>query len=196
LNKRRELAIGIVALIIITATVTFGISAFIFSRNVLGMGLLDKTKDQFDIGKLNKIKAILDSSYLRGTKQDVLLEGAVDGMAASLNDPYTVYLNKKEYEELITETRGTYAGIGIVVSVDEKDNLITVVSPIEDTPGEKAGILPGDKIIKVDGNAVKGSELDKAVGMMKGPKGTKVTLTIIRCQRLFNQTNNKRQYNT
>ena len=181
MNRKRDLAIGIVALILITATVTFGISAFIFSRNVLGMGLLDKTKsEQFDIGKLNKIKAMLDSNYLRGTNQEVLLEGAIDGMAASLNDPYTVYLNKKEYEDLMTETRGTYAGIGIVVSVDEKDNLITVVAPIEDTPGQKAGILPEDKIIKVDGNEVKGSELDKAVGMMKGPKGTKVTLTIVR----------------
>lgn len=181
MNKRVELALGIVSLVLITAAVTFAISVFIFSRNVLGMDLMAKMRsEQLDIAKLNRIKALLDSEYLKGTNESVLLEGAIDGMTASLNDPYTVYLNKKEYEDLRTETSGTYAGIGIVVSATTEDNLITVVSSIEDTPGEKAGILPGDKIIKVDGTEVKGSELEKAVSMMKGPKGTEVKLTIMR----------------
>ena len=181
LNKRGELALGIVSLVLITAAITFGISAFIFSRNVLGMDLVTKVKkQQFDISKLNKIKDLLDSNYLRGTNQDQLLEGAIDGMAGSLKDPYTVYLNKKNFDNLKTETSGTYAGIGIVVSTNQEDNTVAVVSPIEDTPGEKAGILPGDKIIKVDDQEVKGNELDKAVSMMKGSEGTKVKLTIIR----------------
>lgn len=181
LNKKRELAIGIISLVLITAAITFSITAFIFSGNVLGMDLVKKDKRQeFDVDKVRQVKSLLDKYYLRGTDENYLLEGVLDGMTESLEDPYTVYLNKKEYEDLQTETRGTYAGIGIVVSADEQDNLITVVSPIEDTPGEKAGILPGDKIVKVDGKEVKGSELDKAVSMMKGPKGTKVTLTILR----------------
>ncbi len=179
--RKKELALGIISLVLITSTLTFAVSAFLFSRNVLGMDFIEKVKSQsFDIAKINKVKALLDRYYYKGTDQEVLLEGAVDGMTEALGDPYTGYLNAKEYEALMTDTRGTYAGIGIVVTADKEDNLITVVSPIEDTPGEKAGILPGDKIIKVDGKDVKGSELDMAVSMMKGPEGTKVTLTIIR----------------
>ncbi len=181
MNKKRELAIGIISLILITAAITFSITAFILSGNVLGMDLVKKDKGQeLDVNKVRQVKSLLNKYYLRGTDENNLLEGVLDGMTQSLEDPYTVYLNNKEYEDLQTETRGTYAGIGIVVSTDEQDNLITVISPIEDTPGEKAGILPGDKIVKVDGKEVKGSELDKAVSMMKGVKGTKVTLTILR----------------
>jgi len=182
LNKeKKEIALGMVSLVIITSVISFAISAFIFSSKALSMDLLVKSKtSNFDIEKVNRIKAYLDKYYLKGTNDEILTEGAIDGMTESLKDPYTVYLNEKEYEDLTTETRGTYAGIGIVVSAEIKDDSVVVVSPIEDTPGEKAGILPGDKIIKVDGKEVKGSELDKAVSMMKGLEGTKVTLTIKR----------------
>lgn len=181
MNRKKELVIGMISLVLITATMTFAVSAFVFSRNVLGMDLIGKGKTQiFDISKINKVRSLLDDYYLRGTNQDTLLEGAIDGLTESLKDPYTVFLNKEEYEALMTDTRGTYAGIGIVVTVNQEDNLIEVVSPIEDTPGEKVGILPGDKIIKVDDKEVKGTELDKAVSMMKGPKGTKVKITIMR----------------
>lgn len=181
MDKRKNIAIGVILLIFATAVVTSMVSLFIFSRYVLGKDFfLKNNAEQFDINKLNKIRTYLSNYYLRNIDQEKLFEGAVRGMVESLKDPYTVYLNKKEYEDLKTETKGTYAGIGIVVSADPQDNLITVVSPIEGTPGERAGILPGDKIIKVGNIEVKGSELDKAVSLMKGPKGTKVTLTIKR----------------
>ncbi|MGE5474039.1 MAG: S41 family peptidase [Ignavibacteriales bacterium] len=180
-NEKREIAIGIVSLVIITSIISFAISAFIFSSKALSMDLLVSPKvTTFDTEKINKVKKYLDKYFLWGTSDQKLTEGAIDGMTDILSDPYTAYLNEKEYEDLTTETRGSYAGIGIVVTADEKDDSVIVVSPIEDTPGEKAGILPGDKIIKVDGKEVKGSELDKAVAMMKGVEGTKVTLTIQR----------------
>lgn len=180
-NEKREIAIGIVSLVIITSVISFAISAFIFSSKALSMDLLVKPKvTYFDTEKINKVKKYLDQYFLWGTNDEKLTEGAIDGMTQVLKDPYTVYLNEKEYQDLTTETRGTYAGIGIVVSADEKDDSVIVVSPIEDTPGAKAGILSGDKIIKVDEKEVKGSELDKAVAMMKGIEGTKVTLTIQR----------------
>jgi len=180
-NEKKEIAVGIVSLVIITSILSFAISAFIFTSKSLSMDLVGKTKStNFDTVKINKIKAYLDKYYLRGTSDQRLTEGAIDGMTESLDDPYTVYLNEKEYEDLKTETRGTYAGIGIVVSANEKDNSVVVVSPIEDTPGEKAGILSGDVIVKVDGKEVKGNELDKAVAMMKGVEGSNVTLTIMR----------------
>lgn len=180
-NEKREIAIGIVSLVIITSIISFAISAFIFSSKALSMDLLVSPKvTTFDTEKINNVKKYLDKYFLWGTSDQKLTEGAIDGMTDILSDPYTAYLNEKEYEDLTTETRGSYAGIGIVVTADEKDDSVIVVSPIEDTPGEKAGILPGDKIIKVDGKEVKGSELDKAVAMMKGVEGTKVTLTIQR----------------
>ena len=170
-----------ISLVLITATVTFAVTAMIFSEHVLGMGLVRNSgTQQFNISKLDKVRGLLESNYLRGVDENKILDGAISGMTNSLNDPYTVYLNQKDYEDLKTETRGTYAGIGIVVSADQSDNTITVVSPIEDTPGQKAGILHGDKITKVNGIEVKGSELDKAVSMMKGAKGTQVVLTIVR----------------
>ncbi|MGE5328149.1 MAG: S41 family peptidase [Deltaproteobacteria bacterium] len=180
-NGKKEIAVGVVSLVIITSVISFAISAFIFSSKALSMDLLPKQKSvNFDTEKINKIKGYLDKYFLWGTSDLKLTEGAIDGMTDSLKDPYTAYLNEKEYEDLTTETKGTYAGIGIVVSADTKDDSVIVVSPIEDTPGEKAGILPEDKIIKVNGIEVKGSELDKAVAMMKGEEGTKVTLTIKR----------------
>ena len=181
MGKKREIAIGMISLVLITATVTFAVTAMIFSEHVLGMGLVRNSgTQQFNISKLDKVRGLLESNYLRGVDENKILDGAISGMTNSLNDPYTVYLNQKDYEDLKTETRGTYAGIGIVVSADQSDNTITVVSPIEDTPGQKAGILHGDKITKVNGIEVKGSELDKAVSMMKGAKGTQVVLTIVR----------------
>jgi carboxyl-terminal processing protease len=130
--------------------------------------------------KLNQVKEIIKKYYVEPVEEDELMEGAVEGIAAAVGDPYTVYMDKKAYADFNTQTHGSYAGIGVVVSVDPKDNLITVVAPFEDTPGERAGILPGDKIIKVNGKEVWGDKLDEAVSMMKGPKNTEVTITIVR----------------
>ena len=99
-------------------------------------------------------------------------------MVDSIGDPYTVYLDKKQYDELLTQTRGTYGGVGIVVG--EKDGKLTVVAPIEDGPAEKLGIKAGDVILKVDGKEISAKEIDKAVTMMRGKEGTKVVLTIFR----------------
>lgn len=181
MQRKKEIIIGIISLVLITAALTFAVTGMIFFKHSFGKGLIRNTyTKQFDLTKLEKVKALLESNYLKGIEEGKLLDGAISGMTNSLNDPYTVYLNQKDYEDLKTETRGTYAGIGIVVAADKTDNTIMVVSPIEGTPGEKAGILPGDKISKVNGIGVKGSELDKAVSMMKGAKGTQVVLTIIR----------------
>ncbi len=113
-------------------------------------------------------------------EDEQLMEGAVAGVAAAVGDPYTTYMDKKAYDDFMAQTHGSYGGIGVVVSVDSEDNLITVVAPFEGSPGEKAGIKPGDKIIKVDGKEVWGDKYEEAVNMMRGPKGTEVTITIIR----------------
>lgn len=180
-RNKRELAIGVVSLVIITAVISFALSAFIFSGKALSMDLFSNVKvDTFNTDKIVQIKELLKQSYLKGTDDQKLLDGAIEGMTNSLGDPYTVYMNKKEFETLKLETSGSYAGIGIVVTAEPKTNTILVVSPIEDTPGQRAGILPGDTILKVDGKEVKGTELDQAVSMMKGKPDTIVKLTLKR----------------
>ena len=100
-------------------------------------------------------------------------------MFQSIGDPYTVYLTPSEYDGFMTQTEGTFGGIGIQVSMDE-NGFVTIIAPIEDTPGERAGLLSGDKVIKVDGEDVVGKDLNEVVNKMKGEPGTKVTLTISR----------------
>jgi carboxyl-terminal processing protease len=99
-------------------------------------------------------------------------------MTAALNDPYTVFMNQKEYEAFSSQTEGAYSGVGIQIEV--KENNIVVVSTFEDSPAKKAGILPGDVIEKVNGTDVTGKEYDKAVTMMKGKEGTNVDITVLR----------------
>ena len=109
---------------------------------------------------------------------DTLMTGAVKGMVASLGDPHSVYMDQKMFKEFMIETEGSFGGVGIVVGV--KDKMLTVVSPIEGTPGDKAGIKSGDRIIKIDGQDTKDMTLDEAVSKIRGPEGSQVTLLISR----------------
>ena len=100
-------------------------------------------------------------------------------MMEALEDPYSVYMSKLDYENFMVQTSGIYEGVGIVV-VGGEDGYIQVVAPIEGTPGDRAGLKTADRIIKVDGKEVSADQLDQAVAMMKGPEGTEVVLTILR----------------
>ena len=94
-----------------------------------------------------------------------------------MDDPYSQYLTVDEYASFTQQTAGVYGGIGVIVTPGD-DNYITVVSPIEDTPGERAGLKTGDKILKVNGDEFYADTMDKAVKVMKGTPNTPVTLTI------------------
>lgn len=98
-------------------------------------------------------------------------------MVSSL-DPHSDYMTPEEYKELQIETKGTFSGVGIVIT--SKDGILTVVSPIEGTPAYKAGVEAGDRIMKIDGKLTKGMTLMDAVKSIRGPKGSKVVLTILR----------------
>src|SRR5208283_1629849 len=106
-----------------------------------------------------------------------LVQGALNGMLQSL-DPYSEYLNEEMFKELQAETTGEFGGLGIEIILGK--GILTIVSPIEDTPAYKAGLKPGDKILKIDGETTKNITLLKAVKQMRGRAGTKVTLTIMR----------------
>src|SRR5262249_3737434 len=117
------------------------------------------------------------ASYVEKPDNSKLIEGAINGMVTSL-DPHSRYMNDKSWTEMQETTSGEFGGLGIEVKME--DGLVKVVSPIDDTPAAKAGIMSGDLIAKIDGEAVQGMSLEQAVNKMKGPVNTKTKLTIVR----------------
>ncbi|UCG14360.1 MAG: S41 family peptidase [Deltaproteobacteria bacterium] len=120
---------------------------------------------------------IVQESYVREVEDDELVEGAISGMLKTL-DPHSSYLSPDAYKELQVETKGSFGGIGIEITI--RDSVLTVVSPLEGTPAYELGIQAGDQIIGVEGEPTKDMSLMEAVKKMRGPKGTKVVLTIMR----------------
>ena len=117
------------------------------------------------------------ADYVEKPEDTKLIEGAIDGMVTSL-DPHSRYMNDKAWREMQETTSGEFGGLGIEVTME--DGLVKVVSPIDDTPAAKAGIMSGDLIAQIDGEAVQGLSLEQAVNKMKGAVDTKTKLTIIR----------------
>jgi carboxyl-terminal processing protease len=117
------------------------------------------------------------SQYVTEPDEQKLIESAINGMLTSL-DPHSSYLNPKDFSDMRVQTRGEFGGLGIEVTME--DELVKVVSPIDDTPAAKAGVLAGDKIAKIDGENVRGLSLQDAVEKMRGPVNTPIVLTIIR----------------
>jgi len=120
---------------------------------------------------------IVQKNYVKEVTDKELIQGAINGMLQSL-DPHSSFLTEEMFKELQVETKGEFGGLGIEITLDS--GVLTVVSPIEDTPAFKAGIKPGDKIIKINGESTKNITLLKAVKLMRGPKGSKVTITVMR----------------
>ena len=182
--SKKKAIVGAIVIILLTTILTVTVG------NIVALQLGQKvviTKETYDYyksvkdqhGKLLMLKEYLSSNYYQEIDDELLMEGAIRGMFEGIGDPYTVYMNEKEFSDLMTRTQGTYGGIGVIVTPGE-DGLVTVVSPIEDTPGERAGIRTGDKITHVEGERVYADKLDQAVEKMKGKPGTKVNLTISR----------------
>lgn len=118
---------------------------------------------------------LIEKEYVDDVESKELIEKAIQGMLHSL-DPHSTLMPPEAFEDLQIDTKGKFTGIGIHITM--RDGFVTVISPIEDTPAYKAGIIAQDRIVKVDGKPVK--DLREAVSMMRGPKGTKVLVTIIR----------------
>ena len=119
----------------------------------------------------------IEKNYVEPEDPQKLIYGAIKGMIQSL-DPHSSFMTKEEHKELMMETRGSFTGIGIEITI--RDSILTVVSPIEGTPAYEAGMKAGDKIIKIEEKSTKDMTMMEAVKMIRGPKGTKVNLTIIR----------------
>ncbi|MBY0369281.1 S41 family peptidase [bacterium] len=130
-----------------------------------------------------KVLHYVQSNYVEQVDTKKLIEGAIKGMLATL-DPHTVYLPADQYKEMQVDTSGKFGGLGVEITVT--DGYLTVVTPIEDTPAFKAGAEPGDKIVAIEEKSTgvkkntKGMNLQDAVGLMRGKKGSKVILHVVR----------------
>ena len=117
------------------------------------------------------------TSYVEKPDDSKLMEGAINGMISAL-DPHSRYMNEKGWSDMQETTHGEFGGLGIEVTME--DGLVKVVTPIDDTPAAKAGVLSGDVITQIDDEAIQGMSLEQAVSRMKGPANSKIRLKVVR----------------
>jgi carboxyl-terminal processing protease len=132
-----------------------------------------------NLGRLVRVVQLIHSDYLEKVSTDKLVDGAIRGIVDSLGDPYSVYMNAQENQELFQVLDGKFGGIGIVLSLKDPKKLV-VLRPIKNSPASRAGIQAGDVITKINNLDVSGMTQDKAVSLMRGDPGTNVTLTLYR----------------
>lgn len=118
------------------------------------------------------------SIYYKENPNEDIVYGAISGLAESLGDPYTTFMGPQETKEFNESLKGSFSGIGAEVGI--KDNLLTIISPLKDSPAEKAGLLPGDKIIKIQGEIAANYSINEAISKIRGEQGTEVELEIYR----------------
>src|SRR5512147_953863 len=134
-------------------------------------------QDYESLEAFTNVLSIVKKNYVEDVETKSLVTGAINGMLSSL-DPHSAYLTPDLYKELQMDTQGRFGGLGIEITV--KNGVLTVVSPIEDTPAFKAGVKPGDMIFKIEDEFTKDMTLVDAVKKMRGPKGTKIKISIKR----------------
>jgi len=172
-------------LVITTAVITFSITSFAFLSwykltPSYSISFNPESVSPANIKKFNDVRNILKNTYYKEVDENKLIEGAIAGMADSLEDPYTVYLPKEQMQSFMETAEGSYSGIGVSVNVDT-DGLLTIVEAFEGSPALAAGMKQGDKIIKVDDTDVTTIKDENVIiSMIKGPEGTKVKITIYR----------------
>ena len=156
--------------------VVFLIGVFVGSGQSQKVSALSNSMYE-DLKVFTDVIGYIQKDYVEETKSKDLIHGAIKGMLETL-DPHSAFMPPNMYKEMQEETKGRFEGLGIEITI--KDGILTVVSPIEDTPAFKAGVLAGDQIIKIDGDSTKNFTLMDSVKRLRGPRGSKVTITIMR----------------
>lgn len=170
LKSRKGKKVALLITVVSVLAVLIGVGA---QRRCAAQG----ASDYESIELFTDVLSIVKKSYVEEVDTKKLIYGAINGMLSSL-DPHSSFMPPEMYKEMRIETKGSFGGLGIEISI--KDGLLTVISPIEDTPAYKAGIKAGDQILKIDDRFTKDMTVMDAVKRMRGAKGTKVTLTIMR----------------
>ena len=155
-----------------------GVAATVqFSGPIIAQDAADPNTTYEQLDLFGDIFERIRSTYVEAPDEKKLIEAAIGGMLNSL-DPHSSYMPAEQFSEMQAETKGEFGGLGIEVT--QEDGFIKVVSPIDDTPADKAGLLAGDLITHVNGEQLLGLSLDDAVERMKGPVGSEITITIVR----------------
>lgn len=171
MEKMSKRKIGFISLIITIAL----IGVFVGRWTAEGVKTEGETYESLKI--FTEVLSLVQKNYVEEANPKELVRGAIKGMLNSL-DPHSSYMTPEAYKEMQVETKGEFGGIGIQIGI--KDSHLAVIAPIEGTPADTAGIKAGDRIVKINGESTKDMSLQDAVGKMRGPKGTSVTITILR----------------
>lgn len=179
--NRRTYVIWLIVLLLVTNALTYGLvtgqvpflSTYIQPKVGLGSAEADK---------LSRVMRLLQQYYVDKLDTNTLMEGAVAGMVKSLNDPPSYYMPKSDWDEFMIHTQGQYAGAGMQIQEQKVGNTsyVTVTRVFPGSPAEKAGILKGDRIMKVNGKDVVGQSSDQVAQVVRGPEGSTVTLDMYR----------------
>src|ERR1700734_1461743 len=165
------------SLILLSAATGAALTLFVTQPRAVMMGSIARASTSDTYRQLNLLGDVFErirSDYVEKPEDSKLVEGAINGMITAL-DPHSRYMNEKAWRDMQETTHGEFGGLGIEVTME--DGLIKVVSPMDDTPASKAGILSGDLVSQIDDEAVQGLTLEQAVNKMKGPINTKTKLT-------------------
>lgn len=165
-----------IMLLLLTVILTAGVTLFAYS--IVSKKEVNITQDHKGFEKLYAAYDMLQTDYYKKIDQQKLVNGAINGMFQSLEDPYSTYMNEQQAQKLNQSISSSFEGIG--AEITEKDGFILIVTPIKGSPAEKAGLKPNDKVLAVDGKSLQGVSSSDAVNMIRGKKGTKVELTIQR----------------
>lgn len=154
-------------LILVVAVIVFG-----------GRPIMSFAQDRYsELQNFSKILNLVQQYYVEEVDTKKLINGAIKGMLKEL-DPHTNYMNAEIFKDFESETSGEFGGLGIEISIT--NGILTIISPIEDTPAWNAGIKPGDKVVAIDGQSTKGFTLVEASALLKGKKGSKIVLSVVR----------------
>ena len=160
--------------------VTLGAVALLIATLPLGASSQNTSETYRQLNLFGEVFERVRADYVEEVTDQKLIESAINGMLTSL-DPHSSYLSPKDFQDMQVQTKGEFGGLGIEVTMEE--GLIRVVSPIDDTPAARAGVLPGDIITHLDGEPVLGLTLAEAVDKMRGPANTEIKLTIRRANK-------------
>jgi len=163
INKKKFLIAGLILLLI-------GI--------VIGQGMVQAKPDTYEeLKSFTQALELVKRNYVENPDSRELIQGAIRGMISSL-DPHSSYMNERSFKEMNLDIKGEFQGVGIQIGI--KNQQLTIIAPIEDTPGFRAGLAAGDKIIKINDEWAKDMTIEQAVDRMRGPKKTQVRILIFR----------------